>query len=225
MHCVIFTGGEFPLEKSFVSHFLHEVDYVIAADSGLHVCEQFDFQPNCILGDFDSINPNLLQKYPTNIIHSFDTEKDFSDTELALFEAKKNQASFITLIGGGGGRIDHLLSILELFLHPLSPNIWLTQYEAIIHLQAKKTLKIHNLSLNDTISVFPTKKDFQASDYKIISHGLFWPLSMVDWKAGVHSLSNKIENDFFEAKKSVDLYVESGQFIVIVPHTAVVSFA
>ncbi|MGL4986282.1 MAG: thiamine diphosphokinase [Treponemataceae bacterium] len=224
MHCLIFTGGDFPAKKSNVEHFFSHIDYIIAADSGLSVCKSFELTPHCIVGDFDSVDTGLLKKYSENIIQTFNTEKDFSDTELAFFEAKKYGATWITLIGGGGGRIDHLFALVELFSKSFYPNVWLTEHEAIIFLNSAKILLLDNLCPTDTISIFPIQRELSICDFKISSQGLFWELSDLKWTKGFFSLSNKIATKFFEKKKSIQLKIEKGYFLIIVPHKTKIQF-
>ena len=117
IHIVIFTGGSAPeYEKTRLYWKTHpQADYVIAADSGLETCASYAFSPCVIMGDFDSIQDRaLLDYYNDDIKVPFDSDKDFTDTELAVSKAyeiaeKLRKTPFITLVGGDGGRIDHLL--------------------------------------------------------------------------------------------------------------------
>ena len=94
IHIAIFTGGIFPEpeETKNIWQNFPLPEYIIAADSGIDTLENYTklfpfFKPNKIVGDFDSIsNKNILQKYP-DIVSKFPTDKDYSDTELALKEA------------------------------------------------------------------------------------------------------------------------------------------
>ncbi|MBP5794104.1 MAG: thiamine diphosphokinase, partial [Spirochaetaceae bacterium] len=124
MNCIIFTGGKFP-EKTKTAALLEPLkanSIVIAADSGLDAAKAYDIKPDFFLGDMDSVNAESLAWFkshkketaPQNI-ETFPEDKDFSDTELALHKAKSLGADFTALIGGSGGRLDHLLGILELF--------------------------------------------------------------------------------------------------------------
>ena len=71
----------------------------------------YNFTPQCILGDFDSISDKrVLAEYASEIVQKFSCDKDWTDTEIAIENAYKkaaheNSVPYITLIGGDGGRI------------------------------------------------------------------------------------------------------------------------
>ena len=83
-------------------------DFLLAADSGADAAFSLGLRVDVIVGDFDSVSPQALasarqqKRYPV--------DKDATDLELALREARDLGAERITLIGGGGGRLDHLLA-------------------------------------------------------------------------------------------------------------------
>ena len=106
IHIVIFTGGLYPRAEVSETYWKNSLfgkpDYVIAADSGLEACLEYkkyfsgiyDFSPDKILGDFDSISSTvLLETFGNDIVESFPCDKDYTDTELALHFAYK-KASF-----------------------------------------------------------------------------------------------------------------------------------
>jgi thiamine pyrophosphokinase len=65
-----------------------------------------------VVGDFDSVTPDALSAAEAAgaRIDRYPTAKDATDLELAL-EAARAEASRIIVVGGDGGRLDHLLSI------------------------------------------------------------------------------------------------------------------
>ena len=105
IHIVIFTGGLFPSPEKTESYWKNSLhgnpDFVIAADSGLEACLDyqkyfkglFNFEPRKILGDFDSISDKTLLEKFADAVEKFPSDKDFTDTELAVFEAFKISAS------------------------------------------------------------------------------------------------------------------------------------
>jgi thiamine pyrophosphokinase len=183
-----------------------------------------------ILGDFDSLDEARLAPYPARLIERHPKDKDDSDTELALGAAHAaRQASGgdaatapIILIGGCGGRIDHLFAIERLFSCPRAPDLWLTPVQAIHCLGAghRASLTFANLSTDDCISVFPVGMGEgavgkeQGARYKVqgASENLFWPLDAVNWADGSYSLSNRPAHD-----GSVTVTALSGRFLVCAP--------
>ena len=234
MNCIIFTGGKYP-EKDKISHFIEPLKdnaIVIAADSGLDAAKAYDIKPDFFLGDMDSVNAESLAWFkshkketaPQNI-ETFPEDKDFSDTELALHKAKSLGADFTALIGGSGGRLDHLLGILELFKGTYKPDLWLAEENAVVFADAERRpfLSIDGLSENAPVSVFPVfKTENRGAKYVCKSHNLVWQLDGLDWKSGAVSLSNRRTSSSTEPVK---LEVESGSFIVIVPLCASFSFS
>ena len=144
MSILIFSGGEAPkpeLAENFFQEIKAKKNYIIAADSGIQTFEAYQSHfcdlglvPNLILGDWDSIgDKSILEKYPKEIIKTHIVDKDFTDTELAMSEAKKlfenscEDVHKIILIGASGvNRIDHLLSVFDLFASALRPDVWLS---------------------------------------------------------------------------------------------------
>ncbi len=101
---VIICGGECHVE--LISRDVFDDAYVIAADSGCDTAEKLGILPDLVIGDFDS-----AKRLPegVKIIRAL-PEKDDTDTMLAIKHALDEGAAEITVIGGGGGRCDHLLS-------------------------------------------------------------------------------------------------------------------
>ena len=101
---VIICGGECRTEK--IPRKIFENSYVIAADSGYDTARKLGVTPDLLVGDMDSIS-----EIPTGVeIYRVKAEKDDTDTMLDISIAKERGAREIILVGGGGGRLDHLLS-------------------------------------------------------------------------------------------------------------------
>lgn len=117
MNTLIISGGE--LDYDFAERFIqsHEIDRVIAADGGMRFCYERQVEPDLILGDYDSIEPEILDFYRKSgrvEMETFQVEKDDTDTELALKKAISMGSSNIYILGATGGRMDHFLSNLYL---------------------------------------------------------------------------------------------------------------
>lgn len=93
-------------------------NYVVAADAGLCVCQLADVCPDCIVGDFDSVEQSVLAAYKgkTKIV-THPPEKDATDTELAIELAMEAGCNKILLCGVTGGRLDHMLANIDLLKH------------------------------------------------------------------------------------------------------------
>ncbi len=118
MHFLIFTGGDLSPGLT-VTKALAKFGKIIAVENGASHCFKFKLTPDFLVGDFDSIDKNLLKKFEGQGIKivRFPEEKDFTDTELAIDLAIKHGATDITILGGiAGGRTDHLLGNILLLL-------------------------------------------------------------------------------------------------------------
>jgi thiamine pyrophosphokinase len=96
------------------------IDLVVAADGGADAAERLSLRPDLVVGDFDSIAPGGLDRLraagvPVEVAP---TDKDESDTELAVRAAIARGARALTIVGGLGGRPDHLLANIGLLALP-----------------------------------------------------------------------------------------------------------
>ena len=94
---------------------------IIAADHGLTIADRLGLPLDYIVGDFDSVPEQLLMKYREALvpIKTYPTEKDKTDTQIALELALKAKPVAIDMVGATGSRLDHTLANLHLLLLPL----------------------------------------------------------------------------------------------------------
>ncbi len=107
---VVFAGGDavHPRWHDVVS----DGRRVIAADSGLEHVVALGLVAEVVVGDMDSVDPEVLENAQRGgtRIERFAAEKDATDLELALATAVRLGAVHVTLVGIGGGRLDHFLA-------------------------------------------------------------------------------------------------------------------
>lgn len=91
-------------------------DVVIAADGGANWLATFGRIPDRVIGDFDSIDPDLLTQLERTGVplerHPFD--KDASDLELSVAAAMATGADELVILGALGGEVDHFAANLLL---------------------------------------------------------------------------------------------------------------
>lgn len=110
MRAFIYTGGEvFP--ENITEHPKGD-DICIAADSGFHNAKKCGDRVDILVGDLDSIGSYKLDK-KTKLLQ-VPAEKDVTDTQLAVETAIERGATELIIIGGFGGRADHMLSNLAI---------------------------------------------------------------------------------------------------------------
>ena len=123
MKAVIVSGGKAP-SKELLFHEIKDADIIIGADKGCETLYKFNISPDYILGDFDSIDIDIIDKIEIEDSKKlkFKKEKDFTDTEIAFNLAIENKADEIILLGATGTRYDHSLSNIGLLLKGLNLN-------------------------------------------------------------------------------------------------------
>jgi thiamine pyrophosphokinase len=84
---------------------------VIAVDSGVEHAQDLGLAIDLAVGDFDSVDPRRLAEAEAAgaAVERHPAAKDATDLELALDAALAFEPSRIHVLGGHGGRLDHLL--------------------------------------------------------------------------------------------------------------------
>lgn len=84
-------------------------DYIISVDGGTNHAYRMGLRPDLIVGDLDSIAPEVKEHYRQQgcRFQTFPAEKDESDLQLALDTAAELKPSLVTIIGALGRRFDH----------------------------------------------------------------------------------------------------------------------
>lgn len=114
---LILSGGR--IEEDFALSFLESRSYqkIIAVDGGLEFLDRIGLLPTDIVGDFDTVEKGLLEKYEglENIsVHRFPPEKDDTDSEIAVKLALEYGGAQIDILGASGTRLDHTLGNIRL---------------------------------------------------------------------------------------------------------------
>jgi thiamine pyrophosphokinase len=110
---VIVTNGK---KYSGILDEIQKKDIVIGVDHAAYWLITNEVIPDVAVGDFDSTSKRewgIIQK-KVKIVKKFSSEKDFTDTELAIDYAIKQSPSSILILGGNGTRIDHTLGTIYL---------------------------------------------------------------------------------------------------------------
>ena len=94
-------------------------DEIIGVDNGTAHLFDRSLIPSKVLGDFDSIKPDLLEKVENMNIDliKYEPNKDKTDFELSLDSINDPEEKNIFIIGGEAGEIDHLFSIFSLVIN------------------------------------------------------------------------------------------------------------
>ncbi len=182
---VAVVGGEYP-DRGSLGPWLHENPFIVAADSGLETALRLGLTPSVVAGDMDSISDrSLLESFREDQVRTVPPEKDETDTELALAVLKERGCHRTLIVGGGGGRLDHLLAILALFERDDHPSAWITSHDEIMAVD--DGIDLVDMKGN-RVSFFPIGRETCT----MRSQGLKWPLDTLSWHHGDHGLSNVV---------------------------------
>ena len=154
-------------------------DTIYAIDKGLEVCDELKIPVSKIIGDFDSVEPSILKKYPNEKILRYSSDKDKSDTELAVDIALRNNFQEIIILNSSGARLDHFLfNVLILFKKPLEIKIltpdgllWALKSgsESIVELKPNTTFSLIPLSICTGVSISGSKYDLKNKTLELSS--------------------------------------------------------
>jgi len=165
---LIITGGQ--IDEAFLQECVTNEAYsmIITADHGLLMADRLKLPLDFIVGDFDSVPERILEQYRkiSTPIKKFPTEKDKTDTEIAIELALLHNATSIDIIGATGSRLDHVLANIHLLMLPMQLNV-----------------KAHILDPNNKI--YLKKEDFKVN--KNEQYGNF--LSLMPLSGNVTGLS------------------------------------
>ncbi len=183
---ILAIGGDAP-PFSLVSHEFIPGRLVVAVDSGLDLLRSWNLSPDLIVGDMDSLSDaSILDGFPRNAIVQLDRAKDESDTEAALRVCAERGIVSTVMIGGGGGRLDHLLALRSLFERQRRPQLWYLPHEVVTLVESGQD-RFFSVAPGSLVSVFPLAPGSRL----MRSRGLRWPLEGLSWGPGDYGLSNE----------------------------------
>jgi len=201
---VLVLGGEKP-SADVIEECVINADLVVAVDSGFDFLWENGFDFDYVVGDMDSTRyGHAIAELPEEKLVIAPTEKDETDTELGLHFLKERGIETVSMIGGGGGRLDHLLGIVALFDREIRPDEWYTRNEGVISIDRQKSFRRLK---GKTVSLFPVGSETCTMH----SSGLKWPLDELVWQRGSAGISNVVVSD------EVVLKPKTGRLLFIYP--------
>lgn len=123
---LIVSGGNVEEECFNKIYNNNKFKYIIASDKGLEILDKYNIIPNYIIGDFDSIDKNILSKYINNkeiVIRKLNPEKDYTDTHMAIKLSIELNSTDVTILGAIGTRIDHTIANVHILKETLEKGI------------------------------------------------------------------------------------------------------
>ncbi|MGD0276177.1 MAG: thiamine diphosphokinase [Syntrophales bacterium] len=154
----IFVGG--PIHNiDFVRQFIEKNPpaVIICADGGTRHAKALGLNPDMIVGDLDSIDPEVERHFRQRGVSflKHPKKKDETDAELALEQAFKLAPDKICIFGGLGLRLDHTLANLFLLLQGLRRGIPLRLVDEWCEVFLVERTAVIEGEPGQTVSFFP----------------------------------------------------------------------
>ena len=179
---------------------------IIAVDGGLNHLDKLGIKPHVLIGDFDSVEPSLLEKYADVDVYHHPTRKDFTDAELAIDYAIDQSPDEVILMGMTGHRIDHMITNIHLLKRFVNHDIlaYVLDYHNKVY-YCNSDIELEG-NVGDLLSIVPLSGSVQ----KVKTYGLEYPLN--DETLYFHE-SRGVSNVF--SKSKVRIETGSGEFLII----------
>jgi thiamine pyrophosphokinase len=211
-HAVIVLAGGDPVAASARS-LLPKADLVVAADSGVHSAAVLGLHVDIIVGDFDSADPKVVDAAVAQgaRLERHPAEKDATDLELALLTAEEQGAREVIVVGGAGGRLDHLLANLALLASPRFADLEITalvgEARVTVIQSGRPPAELHD-EPGAPLTLMPMAGDARG----VTTSGLQYPLHDEDLHAGTtRGVSNVFE------RNTATVAVRDGVLLAIQP--------
>jgi thiamine pyrophosphokinase len=190
---------------------LADADLVVAADGGARWLEAIGVRPHLLIGDLDSVDPDLIVRLAADgvTVERHPVDKDASDAELALDRATASGADEVVVLGAlGGERLDHELANLLLLADPSWQvrNLRVVRGGTVVRaVQGGEALSLLG-AIGDLVSLLPIGGEAEG----VRTVGLRFPLSGESLRLGP---SRGLSNVVVDQPASVSL--ERGTLLVV----------
>jgi thiamine pyrophosphokinase len=215
MEALVFAGGD-PVDERW--HAVLPADaWIVAADSGLEHVLALGRHADLVVGDMDSVTPASLKRAVAAgaVVEAHPTDKDATDLELALAAVKRAGATRVTVVGAGGGRLDHFLANLLLFVGPDWAAFELHALVGDAHVTVVRDRAVLRGAVGSIVSLLAPAGPARG----IHTHGLRWPLTDDELRPGS---TRGVSNEMTEPAAAVSL--RDGVLLAVQPDADPVHF-
>lgn len=205
---VVLAAGHIA-DYAAVRPFVGDADLVVCADAGVRHAGALGLQAHVVVGDFDSLGTEGLRALGQTGVEviTLPTDKDYTDTHLALLEAIDRGAREVVLAGVTGDRLDHTLAnLLLLTAVPAGVGATVVDAKNVIYLVTDGAERVLYGEIGSFVSLVPLSPAVTG----INTEGLRWPLAdgRLAWGE-----SRGVSNEFLLPRASVRVGV--GHLLVI----------
>lgn len=215
MKSLIVSGGRVNPTFLFDLNKKESFHRIIAVDGGLTVLDEVGIIPTDIIGDFDTVSSDLLDKYKKKqgiSTRTFPSKKNATDSQLALEYAIEEQSNHIMILGATGTRIDHVLGAISILQLPLKAGVecWILDENNRITLIDKPKV----ITKKDTFGKYISLLPFTEQVKEISLKGFLYPLENYNMKLGEEftiGISNELlmEEGLIDFKEGILILIES----------------
>ena len=206
-NAVILLDGIFP-KRSLLKSILNTKPYLICADGAANKLFKTKVIPDIIIGDLDSIEPDIMLKYIKKnvpVMKIFDQET--TDFEKCILYCEEHNFSNITVIGVIGDRTDHNLNNFSVVKrHHERLNI--TLYDEHLKINFIKNSVSFKYKPGEIVSLLPFPKA-----ENITTDGLLYPLRNESLQLGVREGTLN-----FATKSNIKIKFGKGDLILFIKH-------
>ncbi len=183
---------------------------IVAADSGIEHADALGRRPDLLVGDLDSIRSDRLDRAvaESTPIERHPADKDATDLELAIAAARRLGADAVTVVGAGGGRLDHFLANVLVLANPAWADL---AVDALIG-PARVAVVRDGVTLRGTAGSLVTLLAVDGSARGVTTTGLRWALTDAELAAGS---SRGVSNELVDAVATIT--VQAGVLLAIQP--------
>jgi thiamine pyrophosphokinase len=196
---VILANGQFP-ENEIPRSFLDNAEVVVCCDGAAVTLVQYGLEPSAILGDCDSIDDEVSNRYADRIYK--DDDQETNDLTKAVKWCSEKGYNDIVILGATGKREDHTLGNISL----------LADYAQFVNIKMVTDTGIFYPALESSrFETFPGQQISIFSinpDTEITSSDLKYPLKKRKLRNWWEATLNEATGDSFE------LRFEDGKVIV-----------
>jgi thiamine pyrophosphokinase len=194
---VLAIGGDASAPVRFPAE-LPPGSVVVAADSGLDRLSAAGLRADHLVGDLDSADPELVARARADgtLLHVHPADKDATDLELALdvvagLCSGSDVPGRLLVVGGGGGRLDHLLADIALLASPRTVALDVTAHLGDATVTVVRPGRPRSLTgrVGEQVSLLPV----HGAASGVTTSGLRWVLVDADLVAGTtRAVSNEL---------------------------------
>ena len=207
---IVFANGKLT-RPDLLKARLRPADRIFCADGGTHHALDLGLTPEVIVGDFDSLAPQVIEQMEAAGVklHRHPIDKDQTDLELALELAIAEQPQEIVLVSALGGRLDQMLGNVLLLTRPEYASVRLSLAEGeqwATVLRSHQSLVVDGRP-GDTLSLIPLSPTVQGVNLS----GVKWPLEDANLSFGS---TLTISNTLADSQAAIQI----GEGMVLVIH-------